>query len=71
MKGIRYQMAYRKSSTTRGKTRSTAKRLTTRRSASAGRMSAARRATEAAFRRGVKSGMRMRRSGSRRAYFYG
>ena len=64
-------MAYRTNSIKRRTTGSTAKRRTTRRTAAAKRMSAARRATEAAFRRGVKSGMRMRRSGSRRAYFYG
>ena len=35
-----------------------------------GRMSATKRATEAAFKRGLKSGMRKRGSNSRRAYFY-
>lgn len=37
---------------------------------SVGRMSATKRATEAAFKRGLKSGMRKRGSNSRRAYFY-
>lgn len=63
-------MAYRTNTKKRNTTRSVAKRRTTRRSASTGRMSATRRATEAAFRRGVKSGLRMRRSGSRRSYIY-
>jgi hypothetical protein len=35
-----------------------------------GGMSATKRATEAAFKRGLKSGMRKRGSNSRRAYFY-
>jgi hypothetical protein len=63
-------MAYRTNSKKRNTTSSNTKRRVSRRSASAGRMSAARRATEAAFRRGVKSGLRMRRSGSRRSYIY-
>lgn len=63
-------MAYRTNTKARSKTSSTAKRTTARRSPSTGRMSAARRASEAAFKRGVKSGMRMRRSGSRRSYIY-
>lgn len=46
-------------------------RTTYRRKPTARRMSAAtRRATEAAFKRGVKSGMRKRGSYSRRSYFY-
>ena len=46
------------------------RRTTYRRRTTSRRMSAAtRRATEAAFRRGVKSGMRKRGS-SRRSYFY-
>jgi hypothetical protein len=63
-------MAYRTTNQKRSTTRSATKRTTTRRSPSTGRMSAARRASEAAFKRGVKSGMRMRRSGSRRSYIY-
>lgn len=64
-------MAYRNNRSTRRTTGSaTARRRTTARSRPV-RMSATKRATEAAFRRGVKSGMRMRRSNSRRAYFYG
>lgn len=63
-------MAYRTSSKKRNTTRSTAKRRTSSGGNSTGRMSAARKATEAAFRRGVKSGMRMRRPGSRRSYIY-
>jgi hypothetical protein len=63
-------MAYRTTNQKRSTTRSNTKRSTTRRSTSPVRMSAAKRASEAAFKRGVASGMRMRRSGSRRSYIY-
>jgi hypothetical protein len=63
-------MAYRTVSKKRNTTRTTAKRRTPSARTSTGRMSATRKASEAAFRRGVKSGMRMRRSGSRRSYIY-
>jgi len=63
-------MAYRTTNKKRTTTRSNNKRRSASRRTSTGRMSATRKATEAAFRRGVKSGMRMRRSGSRRSYIY-
>lgn len=53
----------RKTPASRGRTNNTRR--------SAGGMSTQRKATEAAFKRGVKSGMRLRRANSRRAYFYG
>ena len=64
-------MAYRNNRSTRSTTKRTTRSRRTASSTRTKRMSATRRATEAAFKRGVKSGMRMRRSNSRRAYFYG